>query len=66
MIVLCPLHHAMFDYGVIALHPEKQTLLSIDNNIGKIGKPLALRKHPIIRESLEYHLEMIYGKVGCY
>ncbi|OYD16319.1 hypothetical protein CH330_02910 [candidate division WOR-3 bacterium JGI_Cruoil_03_51_56] len=63
MLVLCPLHHAMFDYGVVALHPEKLTLLSIDNNIDRIGKPLALKRHPILRESLEYHLENIYGKV---
>jgi len=66
MIVLCPLHHAMFDYGVIAVLPEKFTLLSIDDTINGIGKPLSLRKHTILRESLEYHLETIYGKVGCY
>ncbi len=66
MIVLCPLHHAMFDYGVIALHPTKLTLMSIDNTVSGIGEPLALKKHPIHKESLEYHLEMIYGKVGSY
>ena len=66
IMVLCPLHHAMFDYGVIALHPEKLTLLSIDGSVSEIGKPLMLRKHPVHRESLDYHLEMIYGKVGCY
>ena len=65
MIVLCPLHHAMFDYGVIALHPEKLTLLSIDDTVSGIGEPLLLRRHRIFKESLEYHLEKIYGKVGC-
>lgn len=64
MIVLCPLHHAMFDYGTIALHPEKLTLLSIDNTVSDIGKPLSLKRHTIFKESLEYHLETIYGKVG--
>ncbi len=64
IIVLCPLHHAMFDYGAIGLHPQKHTVLSIDNRIPVTGQPLALKKHPIRRESLEYHLEMIYGKVG--
>jgi predicted restriction endonuclease len=63
MIVLCPLHHAMFDYGVIAVHPEKHTLLSIDNNVKGIGEGLSVRKHRINSESLEYHLEVIYGKV---
>lgn len=66
IIVLCPLHPAMFDYGVIGLHPSKRTLLSIDDNVSGIGGPLALRKHPISPEFLEYHLEMIYGKVGTY
>jgi len=64
IIVLCPLHHAMFDYGVIALHPEKLTLMSIDNNISGIGTPMQLKKHPIAEESLEYHLENVYGKVN--
>lgn len=64
MLVLCPLHHAMFDYGVIALHPEKLTLLSIDDTVSGIGKPLSLSKHKILKEPLEYHLERIYGKVG--
>ena len=64
MLVLCPLHHAMFDYGVIALHSEKFTLLSIDDTISGIGKPLSLSKHKILKGSLEYHLERIYGKVG--
>lgn len=64
MLVLCPLHHAMFDYGVIALHPEKFTLLSIDDTISGIGKPLLLSKHKILKGSIEYHLERIYGKVG--
>lgn len=66
MVTLCPLHHAMFDYGVIGLHPEKQTLLSIDNNVAGIGKTLALKRHPINKDSLEYHLEVIYGKVGSH
>ena len=64
--MLCPLHHAMFDYGVIALHPTRQTLLSIDDKVEHIGRKPAVSKHQIGPEFLEYHLEMIYAKVGAY
>lgn len=63
MIVLCAHHHAMFDYGVIAVHPQKQTLLSIDDSVVGIGNTLLLKKHKITEENLEYHLENIYGKI---
>ncbi len=66
MAILCPLHHAMFDFGVIAIHPLNEKILSIDPNVKETGSKLALRRHKINSEFLEYHLDHIYGKVEAY
>lgn len=46
IIVLCPNHHVMLDYGVIKLNDS-----DIEINIG----------HTISKESIEYHNETIFG-----
>lgn len=63
ILVLCPNHHAMFDYGVIAIHPEKLILLSIDRNIREADQSLRLLRHGVDREFLEYHVSNIFNKV---
>jgi len=53
--IICPLHHAMFDYGVIAIHPRTRTVLSIDKNVKENGKKGRIDKegfHKGIRKSL--------------
>jgi len=62
LIALCPLHHAMFDYGVIGLAPSDSSLVSIDPSVAGIGKPLILQKHKIEKTFLEYHLQVIFGR----
>jgi 5-methylcytosine-specific restriction endonuclease McrA len=63
MIVLCPNHHAMMDFGAIAIHPEQMTVISADSTYPEHQQPLQLRSHSIDRDFLEYHLENIFGKV---
>lgn len=63
MIVLCSNHHAMMDFGAIAIHPERMTLISVDTTYPEHQKPIELMKHPVDRDFLEYHLENIFGKM---
>jgi predicted restriction endonuclease len=62
MLIVCPLHHAMFDFGVIAIEPKKRTVLSIDSGVKEKGQKIALEKHKLNPDFLEYHLDYIYGK----
>jgi predicted restriction endonuclease len=63
MLVLCPNHHAMFDYGVIAIQPKSYNLLTIDRKLLELGTHLSLLKHRIDDTFLEYHVDRIYNKV---
>lgn len=63
MMVLCPNHHAMMDFGVIAVHPEKLILQSINKSSWEHNSPVQLMRHRIEREFLEYHLSSIFNKV---
>ena len=63
MMVLCPNHHAMMDYGVIAIHPKSLGIISIDTRTLDYGRRLLVTKHHINPEFLEYHLENVYNKV---
>ncbi|MBI4340418.1 MAG: HNH endonuclease [Chloroflexi bacterium] len=62
MLVLCPNHHAMMDYGVIAVHPENRAVLSIDPSLAQQGQPLQLQKHVLKVEFLEYHYTHHFGR----
>jgi hypothetical protein len=63
MVVLCPNHHAMFDYGVIAIRPKSHKLITIDTKILEQRTRLLIIKHGIDDAFLEYHLDCIYNKV---
>jgi len=63
MMVLCPNHHAMMDFGVVAIDPDKLVVISILAVTRYEGKTLQLQNHPIHKEFLEYHLENIFNKV---
>ncbi len=62
MIVLCPNHHSMMDLGALAIDLD-QKVMGPQFQQGQETAYLQISKHPISRESLEYHLENIYGKV---
>ena len=40
MLVLCPNHHAMMDYGVIAVHPLSLAIVAIDDRVLEAGRTL--------------------------
>lgn len=63
MLVLCPNHHAMIDYGVIAIQPKTHKLLAIDRKALEQRTHLSLLKHVIDDAFLEYHFDCIYNKV---
>ncbi|HZA25903.1 MAG TPA: HNH endonuclease, partial [Dehalococcoidia bacterium] len=63
MIVLCPNHHAMMDFGAIAIHPDLLTVISTESTNSDHQKPLSLSSHSIDKEFLVYHLDNIFSKV---
>jgi predicted restriction endonuclease len=63
MIVLCPNHHAMMDFGAIAIHPDQLTIISPESSYPQHPDPLQLVQHPIGKEFLEYHMENIFNKM---
>lgn len=58
MLVLCPNHHVLFDYGEIAISPEdhKSVIDSTGDNIAILTPPLPKREY------VEYHYNYIYKK----
>lgn len=63
MLVLCPTHHAMMDFGALAVHPDDLVVLSIERSRPEHHKSLALTLHPLEREFLAYHYSNIFNKV---
>ncbi|MBN1328663.1 MAG: HNH endonuclease [Candidatus Heimdallarchaeota archaeon] len=61
MIVLCPNHHVEFDYGVIALDPEKLKVIHKNRKNPYYDKEIKIKeKHKLEKEYLEYHLKEIF------
>jgi predicted HNH restriction endonuclease len=52
MLVLCPNHHAMFDYGIPYFSSEGE--IEIENKFFKL-----INKHPINKANIDYHNENI-------
>lgn len=61
ILVLCPNHHAEFDYGSIAIDIDTLTVLHIDASNCYAGKKLLI-KHTLDMKSIDYHLKNIFGK----
>ena len=62
MIVVCPNHHALFDYGAIAINPE--TLKVIDFDGSEIGTLFIDPNHTIGREFLKYHFDKFKSRLS--
>lgn len=59
IIILCPNHHAEFDYWVIAINPINNNILSTYN----INNLKLNERHKLKREFLEYHINNIYKTI---
>ena len=61
MLVLCPNHHAQFDFGSITINPDDLTICHINNSNKFDGDDLILEPaHRIYKKYLRYHYEEIY------
>lgn len=61
IIILCPNHHAEFDYGYIALDPNSLKVIHVDPNNQFNGYKLRLYAHHTLDFSnLSYHFENIF------
>jgi hypothetical protein len=63
IIVLCPNHHAEFDYGWMAVDPDTMKICHVDPDNQYAGRRLGqVAGHEIAREYFEYHVEHIFRK----
>jgi hypothetical protein len=60
IIILCPFHHAEFDYSSIAIHPETKKILHADSNNEFYDRDLAYKRDNLGKEFLEFHYKNIY------
>ena len=61
MLVLCPNHHVLFDYGIIAIDPEDgETIYHFDGSNPINGTKLRLLNHFVGRQYLQYHWDYIF------
>lgn len=54
MLVLCPTHHAEFDFNVIGINMDRKTL--INRNGDKIGMITMVKGHELHVKNIEFHL----------
>lgn len=62
VMILCPFHHAEFDYGSIAVNPKTKIIEHIDVNNEYFGKAMAYQRDDLGEEYLKYHYQKIYNK----
>lgn len=61
IIVLCPNHHVMFDYGEITIDP-KDNITVINSNGIPIEKITSVPSHTIGKKYIQYHYDHIFRK----
>jgi predicted restriction endonuclease len=63
LIVLCPTHHAEFDYGVLALTPNGRHVIHLDTRDDVHGARVHFeRGHVLASDVLKYHRRRIFGR----
>jgi len=55
MLVLCPTHHAEFDYKVIGIDMNGITIINKDGN--PIGELTIMKDHKIHQKNILFHLQ---------
>lgn len=63
IIILCPSHHAEFDYGAIGIDGNNK-IVHIDEHNEFHGKELFYNRKDLKKEYLEYHIKNIYNQTG--
>lgn len=59
MLVLCPNHHALFDYGVIAVDPDDMKIKHMNKKAEENNYKLTY-SHSVDIENIRYHFENIF------
>jgi len=62
IIILCPFHHAEFDYGAIAISPETEKIIHIDSANKYNGNKLSYYRKNLSNEFVKFHFEKIFNK----
>lgn len=62
IIILCPTHHAEFDYGAIAIDPTNNLVVHIDSKNTFNGTPLEYHRKDLLKTYLEFHWEERFNK----
>ena len=63
VIILCPFHHAEFDYGAIGIDPKSKRIIHIDPKDLFNNRALAYERKNLSTEYLKYHFKKIYNNV---
>lgn len=59
ILIVCPNHHAEFDYCAIAINPLDNTITHLDRYYPFIGKTVLFHPlHKINKRNLEYHMDL--------
>ena len=61
IIILCPFHHAEFDYGSIAVDPKTKKIVNVDSNNEYHYRDLAYERSDLEGEFIEFHYIKIFG-----
>jgi hypothetical protein len=61
IIVVCPNHHAEFDYGAIAINPDTLELVHVNQANRFSGDKLQVHSlHPLGKQYLTYHYDIVF------
>jgi hypothetical protein len=64
MLVLCPNHHAMFDYRSLGVDPKDCSTI-VDRRLKSIGKRLRFRDdHRLLKSYVRYHYEKLKAELA--
>lgn len=60
IIILCPNHHAEFDYGVMAIDPTSGLIIHHDRSNPYHAKTLSYERSNLGKEYIKYHYNNIF------
>jgi len=66
IIILCPFHHAEFDYGSMSIHPVSNTIIHANSENEYNNKSLAYNRGDLGKEFIEFHYNKIFWGKRSY